>query len=76
MIEGSLYEVHVLVKYLMHRSCIPSVNNGTDNDSNMTSNATGFEVLPGLYGVLAATGLIFSVVITLICCTMILAHGK
>ena len=51
-----------------------STNSGnSNNDSNSTA---PFDLFPRLYGVIAATGLIFTVVIILVCCTMILAHGK
>ena len=49
---------------------------GSGDTGNVSNKTERFEVLPGLYGVIAASGLIFSVVITLICCTMILVHGK
>ena len=53
------------------------VDEGSGAGLNVSDNSTvTFEILPGLYGVLAASGLLFLVVITLICCTMILAHGK
>ena len=48
---------------------MPIEGNGSDG-GNVTS-----EVLPRLYGVIAASGLIVIVVCTLIFTTMILVHG-